>query len=348
MNGKYNFIRLIKILIVFLAIFEFSGCAMIYLQTKDKLKYNYKQGIILYRQGKYANALDNFETVQSIDPEYGDVKRYILITKEALTKKAKEYYDRGQQQKRAGNYDEALDLFNLVLKEDPDYKDTKNQIELIRNSKPVIKKNEMALKNANNYYNKKQYQKAYIECLKAKKYNPDNADLFPLMKKIEIALNSSSAPLVNNASKLYDKKNYPAARTNLIKALNLNPWDKDAKELLVKCEKTLFLERQYTVAKEKYAKRDYFTAYDLFTEINEREPGYKDSQRYIEIIANRLSANIPKYYDAGVAHYSNERFPEAIAEFNRILKINPNHQKALEYKERALAKLEMKKSLGSN
>lgn len=348
MNGKSNFIRSIKILLVSLMIFEFSGCAMIYRNMKDKLRNNYRQGIILYKQGKYADALDRFETVQSIDPEYGDVKRYVLITKEALTKKAKEYYEKGMQQKRAGNYDEALDMFNLVLKEDPEYKDTKKQIELIRNSKPVIRKLDTALKNANYYYNKKQYQKAYIECLKAKKYNPDNLDLFPLMKKTEIALNSKSAPLVDSATGFYNKKNYPEARTRLVKALNLNPWDKEARELLTKCEKKLYLEKEYNTAKEKYNKKDFFAAYDLFSDINEREPGYRDSQRYIDLITNRLSANIPKYYDDGVAYYGNERFAEAIAEFNKILKINPNHQKALEYKERALAKLELKKSLGSD
>ena len=141
---------------------------------------------------------------------------------------------------------------------------------------------------------------------------------------------------------------YIEAKRQLGRALYVNPWDVDAKELMNKCNRKIYVEDLYRRAKVKYNQGDMFAAFDLFNEVNERERGYRDSERYLGVLNERLGRNIPQYYEKGVSYYDNERFSEAIVEFNRILKINPNHQKAREYRERALAKLEIKKSLGAD
>ena len=130
-----------------------------------------------------------------------------------------------------------------------------------------------------------------------------------------------------------------------VKALEVNPWDEKAKALNEKCGRKLFVERNYEAAKKKYHSGDYFAAFDLFASVVERDAGYRDAQKYLDAIRSNLGKNVPQYYARGVSEYDNERFTEAIAEFNRVLKINPDHQKAKEYKDRAIAKLEIKRSL---
>lgn len=330
---------------IIVVITQFAGCATVYRQMKQKVINNYREGIVLYRQGKYASALDRFETVQSIDPEYGDVRRYILITKDALSKKARDYYDRGMQYKKAGEYENALDQFLLVMKEDPDFRDTKQQLENIRKTPAITKKFQAALKRATAYYDRKQYVKAYTVLLQAKKYNDKSLEMLSLSTKTEIALNGRSLPYVSKAEKFYNKKQYAAAKSMCVKALEVNPWDEKAKALNEKCGRKLFVERNYEAAKKKYRSGDYFAAFDLFASVVERDAGYRDAQKYLDAIRSNLGKNVPQYYARGVSEYDNERFTEAIAEFNRVLKINPDHQKAKEYKDRAIAKLEIKRSL---
>lgn len=327
---------------------QLAGCAMVYRQMKHKMTRNYREGLVLYRKGEYADALDRFETVQSIDPEYGDVRRYILITKDALTKRAREYYERGMQKKHSGDYEEALDLFVLVMKEDENYRDTKYQIQALRDTRHIRQKFENSMRKANAWYNRKQLQRAYVECLKAKKYNPESLELLALMEKVEFALTNMSRPYLERARNLYAKNRYIEAKRQLARALYVNPWDVDAKDLMNKCDRKIYVEEIYTRAKAKYNQGDMFAAFDLFNEVNARERGYRDAERYLAVLNERLGRNIPQYFEKGVRYYDSDRFSEAIAEFNRILKIDPNHQKAREYRERALAKLEIKKSLGAD
>lgn len=327
---------------------QLAGCAMVYRQMKHKMMRNYQEGIALYSRGKYADALDRFETVQSIDPEYGNVRRYILITKDALTKRAREYYEKGMQKKRSGDYEEALDMFLLVVKEDENYRDTRYQIQALRDTRQIRQKFENSVRKATAWYNRAQFQRAYGECLKAKKYNPDSLELLALMQKVEFELTKRSRPYLERARNLYEKNMYIEAKRQLGRALYVNPWDVDAKELMNKCNRKIYVEDLYRRAKVKYNQGDMFAAFDLFNEVNERERGYRDSERYLAVLSERLGRSIPQYYEKGVSYYDNERFSEAIVEFNRILKINPNHQKAREYRERALAKLELKRSLGAD
>jgi tetratricopeptide (TPR) repeat protein len=335
----------IRTMLLVVIIMNLSGCAMIYRQMKDTIRTNYREGISLYRKGKYADALERFEKVESIDPEYADVRRYVSITKEALQKKAKKYYDRGISSKRAGNYDEALDQFLIAQNEDPDYKDTKAQIASIRNNPVIEKRFKAAVTKAEALFNKKNYRAGYEQCLKAQKYRPDNAELIILMKKTESALDDRSAPYVKKAKASYDKGRYEQAKIFALKALEINPWDKDSKSILSACNGRIYLDQQYTSAKKKYQTGDYFGSLDIFNQIARSEPGYRDTQGYIDTITARLSKDIPRFYERGVNLYDSEMFEEAVAEFNKVLKVDQNHQKAKEYRERALAKLELKKSL---
>ncbi len=334
--------------IAIMMIVSISSCASIYRSQKQKINKNYREGIMLYKNGKYQDAQDRFETVLSIDPDYGDAKRYILITREALAKRAKDYYERGMQSKRAGNYDDAINYFLVVLKEDENYKDTKKQLDNVRNSKPVVKRFEASLKKAEIFYKRKQFQRAYEECLSAKKYNPDSGDLSSLMKKTESAMNDKSEPFVDKGKVSMEKNRYTEAKGYFVRALAVNPWDKDAKEFMKKCDKKIFVETGYTEAKEKYQKGELYESFDLFSSVNDREPGYRDTKKYLDMLSDKLGKEIPQHFEKGVTFYDNEQFTEAIAELNKVLRIDPNHQKAREYRERALAKLEIKKSLGAN
>ena len=334
-------------IVALVIIIQMAGCAMVYRSTKKRLQRNYREGIAFYKKGKYADALDRFETAYSIDPDYRDSRHYIVATKEAMTKKTRGFYVKGIQAKRNGDYEEALDMFLRAQKEDEDYKDLGDQIKSVRDSKQIKKKYETAYKSAERNYTRKKYQDAYRDCLRAEKYNPGSLELSLLMRKVDSALSDRSSPMVSKAKDLYGKNKYEAAKAQLNRALGVNPWDKDAKELLAKIDKKLVVERNYQAGKEKYQAGDFAGALENFSSVVDREPGYRDASRYIDRIKDQLSKNIPQYFNAGVTYYDNEQFSEAIAEFNKILRLDSGHQKAREYKDRAIAKLEIKKSLGA-
>ncbi len=344
MNSEYIKGILRKLLLILLAM-QLLSCGMIYRQMKQKMKENYREGISLYKRGKYADAMDKFQEVISIDPDHRGAKRYIIITQEAMEKSSRAHYLRALKYKRAGSLEKALDEFLIVMKKDPDYRDTRSQVDSLRNSPGLLRKFEWTMKLAERYYGRKRYKSAYIQCLKAEKYKPESLELSVLERNIESALKEQSSRYVRKGEDLYNRRRYTSARKYLKRALRVNPWDKEAKELLKKCNSKIYVAKLYDRAKKKYKKRDYFAAYELFQSVDRREPGFRDTRSYIERSKNLLSKYKWKYYNSGIAYYDKEQFKKAIAQWNKVLKIDPDHKKAREYKERALAKLAIKRSL---
>ncbi len=65
-------------------------------------------------------------------------------------------------------------------------------------------------------------------------------------------------------------------------------------------------------------------------------------------IYRHMKQKMEDSYSEGIRYYENNQFTQAIDQWNKVLLINPDHKKAREYKERALAKLEIQRSLSSN
>lgn len=322
-----------------------SGCATIYQQQKKKINENYQEGIQLYKKGDYNKAKERFETVLSIDPDHSGARQYLVITTEALQKRAKKYYDAGINYKRKGDLENALLQFLEAEKRDPNYKDVKTQIANIRNSNYARKKYDHYYGVAKKQFDKKQYIAAHNSVNQAALYNPDSLELASLKTRIKNQLDNASYPYTSKAEDALKKNKYDAAKTYSNKALKVNPWDEKAREILNKINRMENLNEMYASGEKAYNKGDLITAYRLFKRVDNEEPGYHNTSNYLSVIKSKLEANINTYYQNGISYYEQDNFEAAIAEWDKVLLIDPDHQKAREYRERAVAKLELQKTL---
>ena len=338
LNKIYSFLLLFTLLMN-------VGCATIYQQQKKKMNENYYEGIQLYKKGNYAQAKERFETVLSIDPEHTGARQYLIITTEALQRRAQKYYDAGMSYKRKGDLENALLQFLEAEKRDPDYKDVKTQIANIRNSNYAKKKYDNYYTTAKTQFDKKQYITAYKSANKAELYNPDSLELTTLKTRIKNQLDNASYPYTSNAEEARKKNNFEAAKTYCNKALKVNPWDEKARNILKDINRMENLNEMYANGEKAYSKGDLIAAYRLFKRVDNEEPGYRNTSNYLSTIKSKLEGNINTYYNNGVTYYEQDNFEAAIAEWDKVLLINPDHQKAREYRERAVAKLELQKTL---
>lgn len=336
--------RLLSLLIVASIVITGSGCATVYRQQKKKINENYQEGIQLYKQGDYKNAKEHFETVLSIDPQHSGAKQYLIITTEALQKRSKVYYDAGIRYKRQGNLENALIQFLQAEQRDPDYKDVKQQISNIRSSKYATKKYNTYYATAKKQYEKKRYIAAYQNCNKAELFDPNSLELKTLKARIKNQLDNNSYPYTSKAETA-KKKNPALAKKYCNKALAVNPWDEKAQSIVKDIKRIENLNDLYANGEKAYKKGDYVAAYRAFKQIDNNEPGYRNTTNYLSTIKTRLEANINTYYQNGVTYYEQDNFKAAIAEWDIVLLINPDHQKAREYRERAVTKLELQQSL---
>lgn len=348
MNVPSLISRQIPVGILLCTVILSTGCATIYRHMKQKMEDNYTEGLELYQKGKYREAEDRFETAISIDPEHRKARRYLLITREAMKKRAEKYYKKGVYYKNRNDYVSALENFLVAQKKDPGYKDVSEQIRSLRTADQVRNEFNKMYTTAQKLHKQKKYKASYYYCEKAEKYDPDSIELSTLKLRVALALDQKSSKMTGKAEDHYDKKRYTRALRLANQALKINPWDDNAKEVKKNATKKLKLSRMYSQAEKYYKRRSYFTAYKIFRKIDRKEPGFLDTGNYMNIIKNRLEKNIGSYYRKGIRYYENNQFTKAIDQWNKVLLINPNHEKAKEYKERALAKLEIQRSLSEN
>ncbi|MGQ9843211.1 MAG: tetratricopeptide repeat protein [Spirochaetota bacterium] len=338
LKNFYSFLLLFTLLMS-------ASCATIYQQQKKKMNENYYEGIELYKKGNYTQAKERFETVLSIDPEHTGARQYLSITTEALQKRAQKYYDAGMSYKRDGDLENALIQFLEAEKRDPDYKNVKTQIANIRNSNYSQKKYDKYYSTAKKQFDKKQYIMAYKSASKAELYNPDSLELATLKMRIKNQLDNSSYPYTSKAEGARKNNKFESAKTYCNKALEVNPWDEKARNILKDINRKENLNEMYANAEKAYRKGDLIAAYRIFKRIDNEEPGYRNTSNYLSTIKSKLEGNINTYYNNGLTYYEQDNFAAAIAEWDKVLLIDPDHQKAREYRERAVAKLELQKTL---
>jgi tetratricopeptide (TPR) repeat protein len=345
-------IKIVSIIIISFVAIGQAGCVAVYKHVKNKRDVSYKEGVDLFNSNKFADADKKFKVVMGIEPDYLKTRQYyqktqtILKQKKIFEKKlAVMNYDKGMLFYRRGNFEDALRFFNLAAEQDPSHPDADDKIDSCREK--LAKKFEALIVIAEKQYGKKQYTAAMGTCEKAKFYNPSNMKLSSLTNKIKDKLDDASEKPRNEGRKLYSKKMYAAAVQSFQRALAINPWDKESKDLLNKSSYKVNLDTYYQNAVRLFNGNDLFGAKSVFSQVNNVEPGYKMTEQYLTRINSALTSQIENFYNGGVAFYEKGSYSSAIAEFNKVLTINPGHAMAAEYRRRAESKMEIKKSLGS-
>jgi tetratricopeptide (TPR) repeat protein len=343
-------IKRFKKIIFILIIINLYACGATYQVLQERRDKNYEEGVKYYKQKKYKEANESFKTVVSIDPQHKRAQHYLKRTEDILKQAEKEasqkvakFYSKGIKYKKGKKYDDALSMFLNIEEIDPNYKDVQDQIKFCRVK--LVKKYKEDIKKAQKLYKRKHYSEAYSFCLKARRYDPEGSDVTRLMSDIQEIFDKETDKHRKKAENYYSKNDYEGAKEELQKLLKINPWDKEANKILKNCNRKIALNKEYLAAAKEFKKRNYFEALARFHNINRREKGYKDTDWYLAEIGKVLSSHVPEYYNKGVQYYEKEKYEEAIDEWNKVLIIDPNHEKAREYQKRAQAKLEIKESL---
>ena len=330
---------------------QLTSCTSIYRSVKAKRDRNYKEGVALFNQSNFAEAKDRFETVVSIEPEFLKAKQYLDSTNRILSMKDKNVkikanvnYEKGVALLHRGKFEDALTLLLAAKEQDPDHADVDDKIDKCRDK--LTPKYEKTIQLAERQFQKKQFIPAYNTYLKARIYNPSGGKTTALRNKLESKMEENAGKYKTKGTQLYNKKKYAEAQKQLNLAANANPYDKGTKELLDKCNGRINLDKNYQSALQNYNSNNLFGAKAMFNQVNAVEPGYKGSNQYLNKINNALQGQIGTFYNNGVAQYDKGNYETAIAEFNKVLSINPSHTGAQEYRQRADTKLQIKKSLG--
>lgn len=131
------------------------------------------------------------------------------------------------------------------------------------------------------------------------------------------------------AISFYEHGNYQAAINELLKVRSRHPRSSEVHRYLNMS--------YYNMGKMYYDKKDYVNALHMFTKI---KGGSGNADPYVTKARAMLRGLVDKLYKEGLQFYRQQRLQEAIAKWNTVLEIDPQHRKAQEYIQKSKKLLE--------
>ena len=92
-------------------------------------------------------------------------------------------------------------------------------------------------------------------------------------------------------------------------------------------------------ADARFRDGQYLAALSLYNQLMERDSSNVHVRQRLEACQQQLNALVEKYVNQGISYYAEEKYTDAIREWDQALAINPNHTQALNYRKKAQDRL---------
>ena len=134
------------------------------------------------------------------------------------------------------------------------------------------------------------------------------------------------------------KNQYDDAQREYERALSIEPKNAQARAGLVALRNKRIGD-QLNSGIEAFNEGNYFDALGIFRDILENDKNNKDAQSYLERTRAALKSDVDRLFKTGLQLYVKEDFKGAIAEWDKVLMIEPHDSSTFEYRKRAEEKL---------
>lgn len=253
---------------------------------------------------------------------------------------------------KKGDYKNAVFYYEKVLIRNPRYPDLRKKIQ---HAKKCLK-----TKTTDKYfrvgmraYEKKDYLTALIEWSKAQdimsSYKQVGKWLKKVNKKLTYAKNSrqknkgrkNTAPYFSKGLEYLKRGKYRKAINIWNKLLTENPGDVRIKKYLEKAQKKMEKEIRDLLQQAKMClqSKDLVSAVRKWKQILKMDPENQDAREHLETNKAKMAATANELYLKGVQNYVENKLVEAFSDWDDVLVLDPQNQKAAENLERVRKKM---------
>ncbi len=289
----------------------------------------FQSGLIALADSKYQDAISAFEKTLKLDPGNKLAAAYIIRAKDAqklvedeIVDENSSYYSlvnslavSGKKLFEAGKFEESKKRWNQILELFPSNRLANEYIfkcELRLNpvaGEAVIKK---IIAEGEDFLKQKEYRSAYRKFELVKSINPEYPGLTALLKKAEREQTYTATVTLTQ-----DEKNDLDRRYNL----GMSYYQKGGEDNLKKA----LVELRWVASKDP----NNIKAVVAVNKIeSQTRAGAETVQKEGSKLTPEQEALVRKYYYSGINYYSNNDFKRAIAEWRKVIAIDPNHTRA--------------------
>jgi tetratricopeptide (TPR) repeat protein len=310
----------------------------VFLRKADEF---YFQGLDYYSRGSWNDAEEAFKQALALKPNWPEAQSYLWHIREQRDQSSQRI---AQILAEAGRFEKNREWANarkqyqeaLVL--DPKNNSVKEKIDELQiklNSyvNQQFSRAEAAFRNGDMEISRR----LFVEILEI---NPNHSSARHYLEAINSAL---SAPLQRMLERAvgYAKRNEYGLCVDVVDSLLAErPQMAEAQQLRKRSIAGLDATGLVELARKRYLRNRYAEALLLIQEALKKEPDQSQALSLLLQTQKRIEAQVDDLFNRGIKFYTEEKYQQAMAEFEKALAINPDHRGAIEYLRRSRERME--------
>jgi len=313
---------------------------------EKKAQDHFSKAMAYYRRGKWEEAKVELNKVLNYQPKHREAQRYLINTEKRIQKikaqaallliRALEYEDKRQ-------YVQAIRIYRDILKLDPHHEEARRGIERLRSEiklylRQRLREGIRRLKQGD----LEEAEKAFRDVLHVE---PEHEKARYYLEKTRQIFSSRVNSCYQRGLEYFNEGELEKAIQEFKRALALDPKRQEIREKLKLTEDKLNIKKTLRQARAFFEEGSYQQAMVLFRQVLDKEPDNAEALEYLKQCRTRLNLQAEEHFSRGLKYYIDEDYSSAIKEWEKALAINPHHQAALKYKQRALQKLKALEAL---
>ncbi|MDD5066012.1 MAG: tetratricopeptide repeat protein [bacterium] len=319
-------------------------------KAKDEsLNKYYNDGEKFLNEGNLSKAKENFDKALQANPNHSKAKQKLAEVKSAIFEKISLSKKEGLSAFRNGEYDKAIEEFKTVLTFDPENDEVSDYLQ-------TSQKINNYLETSKQLISEKKYAEAIEKINIIQGYNKNDKNAEILKKQALLEGQKMASQWFNDALDYYKNRDIKKAYDRFSSVVQTTkPEDSthmEAQKMVEKLEKEIdtSVQQSYSSGLAYYEQGDYKKAIDEFNKIVNLKGSYKDTNLlltkarkiYEKKVAKETELSqqkVQEFLFNGIKLYRDGKLKEAVSEWEKVLRVYPDHQKALKYISRAKYKL---------
>jgi len=297
-------------------------------------------GLGYYSQHNLDSAEREFNAALSLVADFPDATKYIEeIRKERRENDAhvKTLLSQAQDYESKGLWKSAQATYRQVLATDRNREHVREKIQELD-----VKINNYVTRFFNRgvqAFQNGDYARAKSDFNRVLAMEEDNTEAASYLEQIVNETDDKTIVFYNSAQELVNEGNWEMALAVLDSALNLNPEFQQASDLRYKTVQMIANEALLNKAKNEIRNGDFLQAMEELDKIVQQDPHNLEALELREFCQKELNKKVDEYFNRGIQLYIEEKYAQAIETWDIVLRINPYHKGADEYKKRAQERL---------
>lgn len=302
---------------------------------------HYYRGLGYYSQRNLTQSQIEFQKAVELVPNYQDAIKYLQRIIEERSRNARRNQTllaEAQSFESQESWKNARDRYAEILQVDP--YDSTARASLTALEKRIDIWIERIYLSGENAFKRADYSNARSQFRNIISLRPDHAGARRYLRLIAENTSDRSLKNLEIAREMYESGKFGNALSLLDSLLQSNANFSEAQVLRDRVISQMDVQQLMNKAKSDFLAGRYLEALENFNLILDKNPGNSEAQALREQSQTRLNDQVDEYFNRGLRFYTEERYTLAIAEWEKALRINPEHKGSQEYKRRALQRLE--------